>query len=107
MRDFNDCLAAAADLLEDERDDLAAALRNLGVAMQQVVAASSRRTATSLSQQHQGPGKVTKVLVKQRAALDETLSVAPTALTNLFHTYNPSTGTLDTRVNLGENIDAT
>jgi phospholipid/cholesterol/gamma-HCH transport system substrate-binding protein len=40
------------------------------------------------------------VLVKQRAALDEVLAVAPTALTNLFHTYNPSSGTLDTRSNI-------
>ena len=48
---------------------------------------------------------MTKVLVKQRAALDEILQVAPTALTNLFHTYNPATGTLDTRTNVGENIN--
>ena len=36
MRKFNDSLASASDLLKDERGDLAAALRNLGVAMQQV-----------------------------------------------------------------------
>jgi phospholipid/cholesterol/gamma-HCH transport system substrate-binding protein len=47
---------------------------------------------------------VSKVLVKQRDALDEVLQVAPTALTNLFHTYNPATGTLDTRTNVGENV---
>ena len=45
------------------------------------------------------------MLVKQRAALDEMLQVAPTALSNLFHTYNPATGTLDTRTNVGENLD--
>ena len=27
------------------------------------------------------------------------------ALSNLFHTYNPSTGTLDTRANLGESFN--
>ena len=49
---------------------------------------------------------VTDVLVKQRKALDEVLSAAPTALSNLFHTYNPNTGTLDTRSNMGENVAA-
>ena len=44
------------------------------------------------------------MLVKQRDALDEILQVAPTALTNLFHTYNPAAGTLDTRTNMGENV---
>ena len=47
---------------------------------------------------------MSKVLVKQRDALDEILQVAPAGLSNLFHTYNPATGTLDTRTNVGENI---
>jgi ABC-type transporter Mla subunit MlaD len=63
-----------------------------------------RENRDSLSENIKGLNAVTKILVKQRAALDETLGVAPTALTNLFHTYNPNTGTLDTRTNLGENI---
>ena len=103
VRDFNDSLASAADLLKDERSDLAAALRNLGVAMK-AVESFVRENRTSLSQNITGLNKVSKVLVKQRDALDEILQVAPTALTNLFHTYNPATGTLDTRTNLGENI---
>jgi len=48
---------------------------------------------------------VSKVLVRQRAALDEILHVAPTALNNLGLTYNPQAGTLDTRANLGEAIN--
>ena len=103
VRDFNDSLASAADLLKDERSDLAAALRNLGVAMK-AVESFVRENRTSLSQNITGLNKVSKVLVRQRDALDEILQVAPTALTNLFHTYNPATGTLDTRTNLGENI---
>ena len=43
-----------------------------------------------------------KVLVKQRGALDEILSNAPLALNNLYLTYNPQAGTLDTRSNQGE-----
>jgi phospholipid/cholesterol/gamma-HCH transport system substrate-binding protein len=103
VRDFNDSLVGAADLLKDERDDLAAALKNLGVAMEQV-STFVKENRDSLSENIKGLNSVTKILVKQRAALDETLQVAPTALTNLFHTYNPKTGTLDTRTNIGENV---
>jgi phospholipid/cholesterol/gamma-HCH transport system substrate-binding protein len=104
VRRFNDSLMSAADLLEGERGDLAAALRNLGVAMQQVQA-FVRENRDSLSKNIKGLNQISKILVKQRAALDETLQVAPTTLANLFHTYNPATGTLDTRTNLGENVN--
>jgi phospholipid/cholesterol/gamma-HCH transport system substrate-binding protein len=103
VRDFNDSLTGAADLLEDEREDLAAALSNLSVAMRDV-SSFVKENRDSLSENIKGLNQVSKILVKQRAALDETLSVAPVALSNLFHTYNPKTGTLDTRTNLGENI---
>lgn len=103
VRDFNDSLVGASDLLEDEREDLAAALKNLGVAMQEV-SSFVKENKDSLSENIKGLNQVSKILVKQRAALDETLGVAPLALSNLFHTYNPSTGTLDTRTNIGENV---
>jgi phospholipid/cholesterol/gamma-HCH transport system substrate-binding protein len=99
VRRFNDSLAGAADLLADERDDLAEALRNLAVAMK-AVSRFVRENREVLSSNIEGLNRVSKVLVKQRAALDEVLAVAPTALTNLFHTYNPSSGTLDTRSNI-------
>ena len=104
MRRFNDSLMSAADLLEGERGDLAAALRNLGVAMKQV-SGFVRENRDSLSSNIKGLNQVSKILVKQRAALDQTLQIAPTTLANLFHTYNPATGTLDTRTNLGENVN--
>ena len=96
-------LQGAADLLEDEREDLAAALRNLGTAMTAVRGFVNENEA-SLSRNIKGLVKVTDVFVKRRKQLDETLQVAPVALSNLFHTYNPATGTLDTRTNVGENI---
>lgn len=105
VRDFNDSLVGAASLLEEERDDLAAALKNLGVAMQ-AVSGFVKENKDALSENIEGLKAVTKVLVKQRRALDEILGVAPTALSNLFHTYNPNTGTLDTRSNMGENVAA-
>jgi phospholipid/cholesterol/gamma-HCH transport system substrate-binding protein len=103
VRDFSDSLASAASVLEGERDDLAAALRNLGVATEQV-SGFVKENEQALSDNVKGLIRVTDILVKQRDALDETLGVAPVALANLFHTYNPATGTLDTRANLGENI---
>jgi phospholipid/cholesterol/gamma-HCH transport system substrate-binding protein len=103
VRKFNDSLASAADLLKDERGDLAAALKNLGIAMK-AVEGFVKENRGALSRNIKGLNKVSKVLVKQRAALDEVLQVAPAALSNLFHTYNPATGTLDTRTNVGENI---
>ena len=59
-----------------------------------------KENRSTLSHNIKGLNRVSKVLVKQRAALDEVLQVAPTTLANLFHTYNPSTGTLDTRTNI-------
>ncbi len=103
VRRFNDSLTSAAGMLAGERADLAAALHNLGIAMQQV-SSFVRENKTSLSKNIKGLNVIAKILVKQRAALDETLQVAPTALTNLFHTYNPEAGTLDTRSNLGPNF---
>jgi phospholipid/cholesterol/gamma-HCH transport system substrate-binding protein len=103
VRQFNESLAGAANMLEGERDDLAAALKNLGVAMQQVTS-FVRENRDSLSENIEGLQVISKILVKQRDALSETLNVAPLALNNLFHTYNPATGTLDTRANVGENL---
>lgn len=102
VREFNDSLVQAADLLEGERDDLALALKNLGVAMNEV-SSFVRENRSALSENIEGLNQISKILVKQRAALDETLGTAPLALSNLFHTYNPSAGTLDTRTNLAGN----
>lgn len=101
VREFNRSLAAAAQVLEGERDDLAASLRNLGIAMREV-SGFVRENRSALSENIDGLNRVSKILVKQREALDEVLNVAPLALNNLFLTYNPATGTLDTRSNQGE-----
>jgi phospholipid/cholesterol/gamma-HCH transport system substrate-binding protein len=104
VRRFNDSLASASDLLDDERQDLAAALRNLGVALQ-AVKGFVRENRSALSRNIKGLNSVSKVLVHQRAALEQVLRVAPTALANLLHTYNPTTGTLDQRSNINESLN--
>ncbi|HSJ20351.1 MAG TPA: MCE family protein [Nocardioidaceae bacterium] len=101
VRDFNESLAGASEVLEGEREDLAASLRNLGIAMEQV-SGFVRENREVLGENIDGLKRVTRILVKQRKALDEVLNVAPLALNNLFLTYNPATGTLDTRSNQGE-----
>ncbi|MFF4016429.1 MCE family protein [Streptomyces sp. NPDC001843] len=98
VRSFNTSLAGVAKQLAGEREDLAAALTNLGTALGDV-AAFVKRNKESLTSNVRGLSKVTKVLVTERAALDELLRVAPTGLSNLNNAYNPSAGTLDTRDN--------
>lgn len=104
VRRFNQSLAAVAGVLEGERDDLAATLRALGIALGDVRGFVQDNEAL-LSRNIKGLVDVTKVLVDQREALKETLNTAPLALTNLGAAYNPKAGTLDQRSNLGVNID--
>ena len=103
VRKFNDSLASGAKLLADEREDFAAVLKNLSVALTEVksfVADNRNLLSTNIKELNQ----LSKVLVKNRAALDETLTAAPVALNNLFLAYNETTGTLDTRANVGETV---
>ncbi|MGH3346904.1 MAG: MCE family protein [Nocardioides sp.] len=101
VRRFNQSMADVSSVLEGEREELSAALENLSVALGQV-STFVRDNRETLGRNIKGLNRVSKVLVKQRAALDEILTVAPTALNNLALTYNPQAGTLDTRSNLGE-----
>jgi virulence factor Mce-like protein len=95
---FNDNMAAVSDLLADEREDLAAAVRLLSQALADV-AGFIEDNSTLLSTNVNRLADVTLSLVQQRSALAEVLDVAPAALGNLAHAYNPDYGTLDTRDN--------
>lgn len=104
VRRFNDSLASGAGLLAGERQDLAAVLRNLSTAMTQVRSFVKENRA-SLTSNISGLNKISKTLVKQRDALDKTLSYAPDALNNLYLAGNVRNGTLDTRDNAGDLLD--
>jgi phospholipid/cholesterol/gamma-HCH transport system substrate-binding protein len=104
VRKFNDQLAQVARDLADERGDLAAALHNLSTALT-TVATFIKTNQGSFHADVAGLEVVTNVLVKQKAALNEALAVAPVALSNLAHAYNPSSGTLDNRSNLDSLTD--
>lgn len=104
VRQFNQSLADVSTMLEGEREELVAATRNLSVALN-AVKGFVEENKDSLSRNISGLNRVSKVLVRQRAALDEILRVAPGALNNLALTYNPQAGTLDTRANFGQSIE--
>ncbi|TXS47760.1 MCE family protein [Streptomyces sp. uw30] len=104
VRSFNSSLAKVADQLAGEREDLAAALKNLGTALGDV-SDFVKKNKKSLTSNVEGLSKVTKVLVTQRAALEALLEVAPTGMSNLNNAYNPSAGTLDTRNNANQPQD--
>jgi virulence factor Mce-like protein len=95
---FNDNMAAVADQLAQERQDLAAAVSLLNKALADV-SGFVRDNTTLLSTNVNRLADVTLALVQQRQALAEVLDVAPAALGNLSHAYNPDYGTLDTRDN--------
>ncbi|HWG94651.1 MAG TPA: MCE family protein [Mycobacteriales bacterium] len=98
VRAFNRDLAVVADQLAGERDDLARAVRQLGIALGDV-AVFVRENRDSLTTNVEGLAEVTRVLVDQQVALEEFLDTAPGALSNLQLAYNPGSGTLDTRDN--------
>jgi virulence factor Mce-like protein len=95
---FNDNMAAVTDLLEAERQDLAEAFSLLNQALADVAGFIQDNTDL-ISANVNKLADVTLALVQQRSALAEVLDVAPAALGNLAHAYNPDYGTLDTRDN--------
>jgi len=104
VRKFNDSLASGAQLLADERNDLAAVLQNLSVAMTQVRSFVAENKAALTTNIH-GLNQISKTFAKNRDALEESLKDAPVALNNLALAYDENAGTLDTRANVGETVN--
>jgi phospholipid/cholesterol/gamma-HCH transport system substrate-binding protein len=100
VRTFNTNLSAVATQLAGEKTELAAALHNLAIALAQV-AKFVKDNKADLTRNVAGLAEITGVLVQQRAALAAFLDQAPLALGNLNLAYNTSSGTLDTRDNIG------
>lgn len=101
VNQFAEQAADASKFLADERGDLAEAVRQLGIALsavQQFINDNRAHLKTNVDKL----ASITQVLVDQRAALAETLDVAPVALSNIINAYNGSAGTLDARADLNE-----
>ena len=98
VRTFNKDLADVSAQLEGEREDLAAAVANLSVALGEV-ASFVRENREGLTTNVADLAEATRFLTERRDSLEEFLSTSATALSNLQLAYNPEGGTLDTRDN--------
>jgi phospholipid/cholesterol/gamma-HCH transport system substrate-binding protein len=104
VKHFEEQLAQVAGDLASERGDLGAALHNLSGALN-VVAAFVKTNAGKLHTDIGGFKVITNILIKEQASLNETLAVAPIALSNLVHLYQPDLGVLPSRSNLASLTD--
>jgi phospholipid/cholesterol/gamma-HCH transport system substrate-binding protein len=98
---FSEQAADATKFLADERGDLGEAVRQLGIALsavQQFINDNRAHLKTNVDKL----ASITQVLVDQRAALAESLDIAPVALSNIINAYNGSSGTLDARADINE-----
>jgi phospholipid/cholesterol/gamma-HCH transport system substrate-binding protein len=99
IRLFNQQLAQVASDLASERSDLGAALHDLTLALDDV-GTFIKQNAAHFHKDVVGLENLTGVLVKQKASLNETLAIAPIALANIIHAYQPDIGAIATRSNL-------
>jgi phospholipid/cholesterol/gamma-HCH transport system substrate-binding protein len=104
VRRFTTSLDQVSNELAGERNDLSSALRNLSTALGQVTT-FVKDNKQVLSTNITGLKNVLSVVVKQRDALNETLTDAPLALNNLMLSYDPEAGTLNANPNLTETGD--
>ncbi|MFD3562204.1 MCE family protein [Streptomyces sp. NPDC058686] len=101
VRTTQENLDDVTNYFADNKDDLAAALKELGTALGQVKA-FIKDNRGELKKNVERLVPITQTLVDQRASLAEALDVAPLAAGNVVNAYNPRTRTLDGRANLNE-----
>lgn len=101
VRSFNDSTARVSTVLAGERDDLAATLKALSLALGDVNALVKDNRG-ALKSNIDNIASLSKVLAKHQKDIEDFVVSAPTALTNVALTYNANYGTLDTRANLTE-----
>ncbi|MGI8678054.1 MAG: MCE family protein [Jatrophihabitans sp.] len=104
VRLFNSQLAQVAGDLANERTDLGGALQQLGLALDKVnqfVKKNASKFHTDIS----GLREITNVLVKQKSSINEALAIAPAALANVVHSYQPDLGVIASRGNLSSLTD--
>ncbi|HCU49659.1 MAG TPA: mammalian cell entry protein [Micromonosporaceae bacterium] len=98
VREFNTRMAQVSEQLAAEGDELAAAVKDLARALGDIttfVHANREELKANVA----ALADLTGVLVRQQQALIQVLDVAPLALSNLNLSYNPASGTTDTRDN--------
>lgn len=98
---INQQFAEMTGYLSDDRETLAAALRNLAGALG-VVDDFIRENRGALTDSVKKLTTTTQTLVRQRDSLAEFLKVSPLVLRNFMDAYNPEYNVLDGRGNLNE-----
>lgn len=94
-------LATVTGFLDDDKKNLAEALKQLGTALGQVKTFIEKNRG-SLKKSVKQLTPITETLVKQRASLAEMLDDAPLAAGNLLNAYDSVHRTIDGRGNLNE-----
>lgn len=103
VRSFNDSTAEVSQVLEGEREDLAATLEALSKALVDVNSLV-KENRSALRGNVDNIASLARLLAKHKDDLEESTVTAPTALTNVALAYNGTTGTLDTRADIPEVI---
>ncbi len=98
VREFNGRMAQVSAQLAAEGEELATAVRDLARALSDITV-FVQVNREELKQNVAALADLTGILVKQQAALKQVLDAAPLALSNLNLSYNPASGTTDTRDN--------
>jgi len=104
VRHFEDQLSSVSADLANERTDFTSALHDLDLALG-AVANFVNSNATKFHTSIVGLEKITGILIKEKASLNETLAVAPVALANIVHAYQPNIGIIASRGNLASFTD--
>lgn len=99
VRHFEDQLASVSSDLAGERQQLGRALRQLVIALDRVARFVDDNAKRFHGDIH-GLTQVARLLVKNRSSLDETLAIAPVALSNIIHAYREDLGAIGTRTDL-------
>ncbi|OBA96272.1 mammalian cell entry protein [Mycobacteriaceae bacterium 1482268.1] len=90
---FEDRLATLSSVINDNRSDLDAALKNLSVAIvevQRFVAGTRNQTAEQIARL----ADVTQILVDHRLAFENVLHITPNAIANFENIYYPNGGSV-------------
>jgi phospholipid/cholesterol/gamma-HCH transport system substrate-binding protein len=101
VRGFENKLSDVTGYLAADRDDLGAALSDLSTALVAVQGFIKDNSALLESNVHNLSG-ITQALVDQRAALAETLDVAPLGVSGLLNSYDAASGSFAVRGDLNE-----
>lgn len=101
VRTLTNDLSTVSSELNDDRGDLAAALANLGVALNDVTT-FVRENRAYLKADLAGLSNVTSTILSQKEALKEALDTAPLALQNLNSVFDPGTQSLRTKGDMNQ-----